>query len=512
MSEKIDVKLLASFESILRSKLPHQDPITKKIKNPTPLVNITSTLLECASAEFGLNISHEDVSVFGKLESQLPSGSIKIRPALKIFEEAIKSGKLRSGQTIFEATSGNFGLALSIISKIGLNIIALVSRKLQDGVLNELKESGIKIIDLDVDICPAPGRENEGNTLTTKVTLEYLRTELLNYGFDITSFDLYKEEIETLLAKQDVINLAKLLARIYGGFCPEQYDNELNVVAHLETTAREIDEQLKEFNENLSDYSIVCTFGTGGTSLGLSRYISNVYGKKTVHVVFPLENQDVAGIRTKSKAVGLPFYKPSEYAGEHEVDFEHAKKLLKFFIRKGYDIGESSAISLYATLQMINYGVGQKFIVILPDGIRKYSSNLIEQQEEKYQVSKEDVLANPDAYDVIVWAHTMFVPKEQYLDQILSILSLQNKRVIVLKSSDVRRIILSKDIPESLLKEINHSDKRTLFICVAGSNSLNIAKLLNQRGNKVHSLSGGLAGLVKYDSEILSNMLEVSNS
>jgi cysteine synthase A len=510
LNEEIDTKLLASFETVLMSKLPHLDPITKKIKNPTPLVNITDTLLECAAVEFGLNISQDHVKVFGKLESQLPSGSIKIRPAQKIFEEAIKSGKLRSGQTIFEATSGNFGLALSMISKLGLNVIALVSRKLQDGVLEELKKSGIRIIDLDVDICPAPGSESKGNALTTKITLEYLRTELMNYGFDIAPFDIHKEEIEILLAKQDVINLAKLLAKIYDGFCPEQYDNELNVIAHIETTAKEIDEQLENIGENLSNYSVVCTFGTGGTSLGLSRYISNVYGKKAVHVVFPLEDQDVAGIRTKSKASGLPFYKPNEFAGQHEVDFEQAKKLLKFFIRKGYDIGESSALSLYATLQMINYGVGHKFIVILPDGIRKYSNNILEQQEEKYQVSKEDILANPNEYGVVVWAHTMFVPKEQYVSDILSALELHDRRLLVLKTSDVRKILLSKEIPESLLKEVDHSDKRILFICVAGSNSLNIAKLLNQKGNKVHSLAGGLAGLVKYDSNVLSNMLEVS--
>jgi len=69
LNEEIDTKLLASFETVLISKLPHLDPITKKIKNPTPLVNITDTLLECAAVEFGLNISQDYVKVFGKLES-----------------------------------------------------------------------------------------------------------------------------------------------------------------------------------------------------------------------------------------------------------------------------------------------------------------------------------------------------------------------------------------------------------------------------------------------------------
>lgn len=49
----------------------------------------------------------------------------------------------------------------------------------------------------------------------------------------------------------------------------------------------------------MSEFRIVCTFGTGSTSGGLSRYMMEKYGKKLVHVVFLLADQDVAGIRTK---------------------------------------------------------------------------------------------------------------------------------------------------------------------------------------------------------------------
>src|SRR5207247_9920390 len=98
------------------------------------------------------------------------------------------------------------------------------------------------------------------------------------------------------------------------------------------------------------------------------------YGKKSLHVVFPLGDQDVAGIRTKSKASGLKFYEPDRYAGQHEVDFGQAKRMLKFFVDKGNDIGESSALALYAVMQMENYGGngGAKFVVIIADGIQKY--------------------------------------------------------------------------------------------------------------------------------------------
>ena len=70
--------------------------------------------------------------------------------------------------------------------------------------------------------------------------------------------------------------------------------------------------------------------------------------KNPVHVVFPIAGQDVAGIRTKDKASGLKFYEPERYARQHEVDFEQAKLMLKFFVDKGYDMGESSALALYA--------------------------------------------------------------------------------------------------------------------------------------------------------------------
>ena len=63
-------------------------------------------------------------------------------------------------------------------------------------------------------------------------------------------------------------------------FCPEQYDNELNIQAHRTITAVEIDQQLHENEDSLEDYRIVCSFGTGGTSGGLSKYMNEKYDKK----------------------------------------------------------------------------------------------------------------------------------------------------------------------------------------------------------------------------------------
>src|SRR3989344_5648662 len=299
----IDNTLLEHFQQEIWSKVPHLEEKhgEAKVVNATPLIDITEDLKECAKNMYNQNLADTELIVFGKFDSNLLAGSIKVRPAVHIIHDAIVTGKLRSGQTIIEATSGNFGIALGQLSKLGLGVVTLVSRKLQEGVFEELRNENIRIMDLDMDICPAPGMKDNPNLLAAKATAANIRSQLSDLGFDPTIFDKASSEIQSLLASQDIINLAKFLAKIYGCFCPEQYDNELNVNVHRNVTAAEIDQQLHEKGNSLADFRIVCTFGTGGTSGGLSRYLSEKYGKKSLHVVFPLGAQDVAGIRTKDK-------------------------------------------------------------------------------------------------------------------------------------------------------------------------------------------------------------------
>ncbi len=72
-----------------------------------------------------------------------------------------------------------------------------------------------------------------------KATAANIRSQLSQMGFDPSIFDNSSSEIESLLAKQDIINLAKLLSKIYDCYCPEQYDNDLNVNAHRTITGVE---------------------------------------------------------------------------------------------------------------------------------------------------------------------------------------------------------------------------------------------------------------------------------
>jgi len=496
MSENdFDKPLLEKFEQEIWNKIPHLEG--EKVVNATPLVDLTDVLKECAKSLYKLDISDLDLKVYGKFDANLLSGSIKVRPAIHIMHDAIKTGKLKSNQTIIEATSGNFGIALGQMSKLGLTVVSLVSRKLQEGVFKELRDENIRIMDLDMDICPAPGmKDSDADALKAKATAANIRSQLAELGFDPTIYDKSISEIESLLAAQDIINLAKLLSKIYDCFCPEQYDNELNIEAHRTITAVEIDQQLHEHDDSLEDYRIVCSFGTGGTSGGLSKYMNEKYGKKSIHVVFPVPGQDVAGIRTKAKADGLKLYNPDAYAAEHEVDFGQAKHLLKFFVDKGHDIGESTALALYSVLEMLSEGDKGKFIVVVADGIEKYRKNLEAMaSNQRMQVSLDEASSSVQDYDKIIWVHTSYTPKEEGIEMIAKSLGVDKEKIAIPKASTINQLLSTQQIPEELSKDLDGSKGKSLLICMAGNTSLMTAQVLASKGIVTESLNGGITNL-----------------
>ena len=514
----IDISLLEHFEREIWSKVPHleEKPDAAKIVNPTPLIDITEDLKECAKVEYSLDLADRDLQVFGKFDSNLLAGSIKVRPAIRIIHYAISSGKLKRGQTIIEATSGNFGIALGQIARLGLDVVTLVSRKLQEGVFEELRNEKTRIINLDMDICPAPGMKVNPNLLAAKATASNIRSQLTELGLDPAIFDESRSEIEELLAKQDIINLAKHLARIYDCFCPEQYDNELNIDVHKTVTAPEIDQQLIEQGHSLADFKVVCTFGTGGTSGGLSRYLMEKHGKKSVHVVFPLSNQDVAGIRTKGKAAGLKFYEPERYSGQHEVDFEQARRLLRFFVSKGYDIGESSALALYAVMQMANFGgdAGTKFVVIIADGIQKYKQSIEtvpETQEDRLEIPLEEAVSNIRNYDRVIWIHTMYTPRKEGVELIANSLGVDQSKISVPKAREVERLLTTQKIPEELDNALSGKNNgKTLLVCMMGNTSLRAAEVLAEKGIEAKSLTGGISALSQDKGKELSELVRIA--
>ncbi len=506
-----DRQLLDRFEAEVRGKMPHI--VGGRVVNPTPLLDVTDALLECARSEYGLRL-RAGGRVFAKLDSKIEGGSIKARPAVAIVKEALASGKLRRGQTVFEATSGNFGLALGAVGRLGIDVVALVSRRLQQGVIEQLQSGGVRLVNLDMDICPAPGFKGSADLVIAKATADSVRQQLVALGFDGAKFDGSRAEAEELLSGQDAIGLAKLLAKAYGGFCTEQYDNALNVEVHSAVTGPELDQQLADKGTSLLDSDFVCAFGTGGTAGGVGRYVAAKHGRKGVRVVFPLSGQDVAGIRTKEKSAGLPFYDPEQYLGEHEADFEEASRLFEFFNGKGYDVGESGALALYATMQLVNYGVGKNFVVMVADGASKYRTEVkaVARRGKRDQVRLDEAAGAIAEYGGVIWAHNMFVPKPDGIRAIADSLGCKESEVKVARAADVQAVLNGREPSGEFESLLPKDDRPVLVVCMAGNTSLMLAKVLERRGVAAESLVGGIVGLPASRGKQPLELVQISKS
>ena len=180
--------------------------------------------------------------LYTKLEYYNLTGSIKDRVAMYIIQNAIKTGKLRQGTPIIEATSGNTGIALSVI--------------------------GAKMK------CPVY------IFMPNWASIE--RIELMKmYGANVI-----------LVSKEDggfikCTDLAIKMAKENGAFLANQFENEDNYLAHYETTGKEI---IDEVPEEIG--SFVSGVGTGGTLMGAGIRIKEKYHNSKIIAIEP-ENMPI---------------------------------------------------------------------------------------------------------------------------------------------------------------------------------------------------------------------------
>eukprot|EP01132_Coremiostelium_polycephalum_P015172 gene15172-18349_t len=192
------------------------------------------------------NITKEiEATVLAKVESTNPGNSIKDRMAIKMIEEAEKSGKLKPGGTIIEGTSGNTGMGLAMAAIIkGYKCIFTTTDKQSKEKVDALRAFGAEVI-----VCP------------TNVEPE-----------DPRSYYSVSSRLE-----KEVPNSWK----------PNQYDNLANSLAHYEQTGPEIWEQTEGKVTHL-----VVGVGTGGTISGTGKYLKEknpnikVWGIDTYGSVF----------------------------------------------------------------------------------------------------------------------------------------------------------------------------------------------------------------------------------
>ena len=199
----------------------------------------------------------------------------------------------------------------------------------------------------------------------------------------------------------------------------------------------------------------------------------------------------------KPRLTGLTLYKPETYVAEHEIDYEKAKFLLKFFVDKGHDIGESTALALYSTMQMASLGVYNKFVVIVADGIGKYKKNFeqISKNQIPMTISLDDASSIAEDYDRIIWVHTQYTPKEEGIEMIAKSLGVDKSKISIPKARTINEFLSTQQIPEELNKELNGSKGKSLLVCMAGNTSLMTAQVLASKGIVTQSLTGGITNL-----------------
>lgn len=170
-------------------------------------------------------LSPKGINIFVKVEAFNPMGSVKDRMAKAVIEHAEKTGELKPGQTVIEATSGNTGISLAMVcAQKGYPLIVTMAENFSVERRKLLRFLGAKVV-----LTPA---SEKGTGMLKK---------------------------------------AQELAEKFGFYLSKQFENEENANIHTKTTAQEI---IEDFKGKKLDYW-VSGFGTGGTLLGTSKGLKN---------------------------------------------------------------------------------------------------------------------------------------------------------------------------------------------------------------------------------------------
>jgi cysteine synthase len=197
------------------------------------------------------------VNLFVKIEAFNPLGSVKDRLALGVIEEAEKSGALKPGQTVIEATSGNTGIGLAMVCAAkGYPLVVTMAEPFSVERRRLMRFLGAKVV-----ITPAADRG------------------------------------------MGMVNKAVELAQTHGWFLTRQFENEANPDMHSRTTAREI---VADFKGEKLDFWVT-GFGTGGTLKGVARVLAKEMPDTKIVVCEPADAPMLtSGGRQERKPDGSP--------------------------------------------------------------------------------------------------------------------------------------------------------------------------------------------------------------
>jgi cysteine synthase A len=273
--------------------------------------------------------------LFAKLEALNPGGSAKDRPASSILRHALASGRIGPGTVVVESSSGNMGIGLAQACRVfGLRFICVIDPKTAPQNVRLLELYGAEI-DLVTEPEPVSG--------------EFLQARITRVGH--------------------------LLGEIPGSFWPNQYTNEMNSMAHYETTMHEIASVLKGEVDFL-----FCATSTCGTITGCAEYVRD-HGMRTQIVAVDAVGSRIFATEPGSRLIpgfGAGF-RPGLCRTElvsrcvHVSDIDCVTGCRHLLRSEGLLAGGSSGGVLVAVTRLQDeIPVGAHCVMILPDRGERY--------------------------------------------------------------------------------------------------------------------------------------------
>jgi cystathionine beta-synthase len=276
--------------------------------------------------------------VLAKIEYLNPGGSVKDRIALRMIEEAERSGALRPGGTIVEPTSGNTGVGLALVAqRRGYRCVFVCPDK-----VNEDKRDVLRAFGAEVVVCPTSVPPDHPDS--------YYRVS------------------------------DRLAVEIDGAWKPNQYANQENPASHYHSTGPEL---WRQTDGRITHF--VAGIGTGGTISGTGRYLKEVSDGRVRIIGADPEGSVYSGGGGRPylvEGVGEDFWPTTydqaicdEIIPVSDADSFHLTRRLAR--EAGLLVGGSSGMAVAAALRTAERaGPDDVVVVLLPDGGRGYLSKV----------------------------------------------------------------------------------------------------------------------------------------
>ena len=311
--------------------------------SPTPctedrLRSIHALVGETPAVEIRCRAKGAELTIVAKLESRNLTGSIKDRMALHVLELAYEHGALQPGQTIVEATSGNTGIAFAAIGRALGHPVRIYMPDWMS------RERTLLIRGLGAGVVPVSADEG---------------------GF------------------VGCIDKAAAWGEEHGDcFLPKQFESPANAAAHEHSTGPELLAQCRESGHALSAF--VAGVGTGGTVMGVGRYLRRALGDIPIH---PLEPANSPTLRTGEKAghhriqgISDEFIPPIiDFAELDEIvdvwDGDAIRMAQRLSAELGLGVGISSGANFLGAVQVaLHTEPAGAVATVFPDCNKKYLS------------------------------------------------------------------------------------------------------------------------------------------